>query len=1161
MKYFLVGKIMPGSESLSVTSSKVLLAMKITLFALLALVTAVHAEGKAQAVTLSFSQVSIEQVFEEITKQTNYRFLYSDEVVKAADLVTLNIRDADLQDVLKTVLGGQGLVYKVIAETVIVSLPRPTKKVTMNLKAEDDATVQQEEILISGKVMDATQAPLAEATVVVKGQSNIAAKTNEQGHFSLRVPRGAQVMITFLGFTQYEFTASGEGPFQIVMAENAAELHEVVVTALGIERDKKALGYATQSVGGDQLAEARQSNVINNLSGRVAGVQITGNSMPGSGAHVVIRGSGSVAGNNQPLIVLDGVPIDQATSRTHGGGLSEINPDNIKEMTVLKGPTAAALYGSRAANGVIMVTTKDGKGMKGIGVEFNTNHTFERPFIEPEFQNTYGGGTGYRTWYVDGRNGYDADGIRGTAGVDESWGQPMDGSLVPLWYSAPERVPLLPQPDNWDDFWETGRTGSYNVALSGSNDLGNFRLSVGRLDQQSIMYYNDYYRNNFKLNAGYNFTPKFHASVSAEYVRSGSDNRGYTGGSEFIWSHRHTDFTKLKNWEEYYDIQKLTFREGDFYPYANWQHEYFSNPYYSQKYLPNSNVKDRLVGNIALTYDFTDHLNLMVRSGTDYGMDNRTNIGGMERMKNNVTIKGSYDESAIIRQETNNDAILTFNKPISERFSLNIQAGAANRVNFYKQMGVDVNELTVDKLYNLENYASPVTPTNTLTKSEVNSLFGSAQVGFDNALFLDITARNDWSSTLPTDGNSFFYPSIALSAVLTDLFDIRSNVLSFAKIRASAAAVGSDGDPYMLQQVFLSQGLWAGSVPMYAASSEIANNGLKPESTAGQEYGLEMRLFNGKLSLDATYYSQVTTNQIFSVAISKSSGYDAQILNAGRVTNKGIEIMLSGTPIKTPSGFSWDLSFNFARNRNLVEELAEGLTNYTLGSQNGLTSEARVGEPYGTLYGRRYLRAPNGQIVYSNGLPQLEEGTFALGNIQPDWMGGFSNTFRYKSFSLSALVDVKMGGDIFDVGSGLARKTGQYIETVGGREEGVIGVGVKNVGTAAAPEYVTNDVIVDAMTFWNAQNPRTYHESGVFDASYVRLREATLSYSFPKGFLGNNFFQSLRLSVVGRNLLMFFRNHPHIDPEVDMKGGNAQGFASGQQPTTRNIGFNLNLTF
>jgi len=271
--------------------------------------------------------------------------------------------------------------------------------------------------------------------------------------------------------------------------------------------------------------------------------------------------------------------------------------------------------------------------------------------------------------------------------------------------------------------------------------------------------------------------------------------------------------------------------------------------------------------------------------------------------------------------------------------------------------------------------------------------------------------------------------------------------------------------------------------------------------------------------------------------------------------------MLSGTPNKTPSRFSWDLSFNFARNRNLVEELAEGLTNYTLGSQNGLTSEARVGEPYGTLYGRRYLRAPNGQIVYSNGLPQLEEGTFALGNIQPDWMGGFSNTFRYKSFSLSALVDVKMGGDIFDVGSGLARKTGQYIETVGGREEGVIGVGVKNVGTAAAPEYVTNDVIVDAMTFWNAQNPRTYHESGVFDASYVRLREATLSYSFPKGFLGNNFFQSLRLSVVGRNLLMFFRNHPHIDPEVDMKGGNAQGFASGQQPTTRNIGFNLNLTF
>ncbi|HSI77459.1 MAG TPA: SusC/RagA family TonB-linked outer membrane protein [Lunatimonas sp.] len=1014
---------------------------------------------------------------------------------------------------------------------------------------------------VTGKVLDENNDAIPGASVLIKGTTRGAA-TDLDGDFSLTLSGEENILeISFIGYIKKEVVVGNQTSLTVSLIPDSQALSEVVVTAFGMEREKKALGYTTQAIDGSALAEARQGNIVNNLSGRIAGVQINSNSMPGSGSHVVIRGSSSVSGNNQPLVVVDGVPIEQTDSRRYGGGLSEINPDNIKEINVLKGATAAALYGSRAANGVIMVTTKDGSGTKGIGVEINSNTTFDRPFISPNFQNTYAGGAGYRTWYVDGRNGFDADGIRGTAGVDESWGAPMDGRLVPLWYSAPDRVPLLPQSNNWNEFWETGRSVQNNISVSGANDKGNFRLSIGRLDQTSIMYNNDFYRNNFKFNSGYNFTDKLNVTLSAEYIKSGSDNRNFTSSSDFIWAHRHTDYEKLRNWDQYYDIQRATFRPGDDYPYANWQHEYFQNPFFGQDRYTNANEKNRLVGNIAATYKFNDALSLMVRSGTDFWSDNRTNVTSVERTKNFVRILGAYTQNNMMSQETNSDFILNYNKTIASKFSINAQAGAINRTQNYSMNMVNVRELTIDGLYNLGNYASPVVPSSEIQKRVVNSVFGAAQFGYNNSIFLDITGRNDWSSTLPVDGNSFFYPSVALSAVITDMFDIQSKFLSFAKLRGSLAQVGADADPYQLMQTFAAQGLWAGTTPTYAASPTIFNRNLKPEQTVGQEVGLDLRFLNGRIGLDMTYYHQATTNQILPVAISNASGYQQQILNAGKVTNQGLEVMLTGAILQNRGGLNWDVAVNFARNRNLVVELAEGLENYTLGSQNSVTSEARVGEPFGTFYGRRYLRSPDGEIVHNNGLPLLEAGTFELGNIQPDWIGGISNTFMYRNFSFGTLIDIRMGGDIFDVGTGLARKTGMYEETAIGREEGVIGAGVKNIGTDENPSYVTNDVIIPAATFWNATNPRNYHEAGMFDGSFIKLREVTFGYTFPQSLLSKTFIEGIRLSVVGRNVAMLFRNHPHMDPEVDMKGGNAQGFASGEQPSTRNIGFNLNLTF
>jgi outer membrane receptor protein involved in Fe transport len=475
-----------------------------------------------------------------------------------------------------------------------------------------------------------------------------------------------------------------------------------------------------------------------------------------------------------------------------------------------------------------------------------------------------------------------------------------------------------------------------------------------------------------------------------------------------------------------------------------------------------------------------------------------------------------------------------------------------------------VGELVVDGIYNASNSVPSLnTIQSSIRKSEVQSLFAAANFGWRNMLFLDLTARNDWSSTLPSNDRSYFYPSASVSAVVTDLLNVQSDVLTFAKLRASLAQVGNDANPYQLAQTFESSGSWNGSLPKFAESVSIANSGLKPEITTGLEFGADMRFFRGKVGLDVTYYNQTTQNQILGVEISKSSGYDRRILNAGEITNKGIELTLSGTPIKLDNGFSWNVSLNYARNRNKVNALAEGLTTYILASQRGMTSEARVGQPYGTLCGVAFERDPNGQIVYGrNGLPLRQSTQQIIGNIQPDWTGGMLNTFQYKGFTLTALIDVRMGGDIYDEGTGTGRWTGQYAETALGREEGVIGKGVQKItATDGSVSYEPNTIIVTANQMYAYNNPRNYHESAIFDASYVKLRELSLGYNIPSALIKKLHLQSAKLSLVGRNVWMMFKNTPHVDPEFDSKGGNAQGFGYGELPSSRSIGVNLNLSF
>jgi len=1056
------------------------------------------------------------------------------------------------------------------------------------------ATAQER--TVAGMVISSTdETPLTGVTVMIKGTTQ-GAITDADGGFSLQVPGSeTYLVVSYIGFETQEVAIGDKESLKITLQESDMTLDEVVVTAFGLERDKKALGYAVQEVESTELSEARSINVVNNLSGKVAGVQINSSAAAGGGSQVLIRGVSSILGNNQPLYVIDGVPMegdfaqpisDNRDNVVYGGGVSELNPDNIESMTVLKGANAAALYGSRAANGVILITTKSGKGTKGLGVEYNTNMTWDNPFVVPEFQNIYGGGNGYVTWYADGRNGGITDPMAieqfrnaypeeryplvGTAGVDESWGAPMDGRLVRHWWSGEEVAPLVPAPDSWENFFETGQMMTHNIALAGSNEQGSFRLSMGRTDQDGILHNNDFYRNNFRLNAGYNLTEKLNVRVSSEYIKSGSGNRqNPTLWEHQTWHHRHDDWGKLRDYEDYMDVH-IT-REGDDYPYANWQHSFAMNRFYEQRYMTDANEKDRILGNIALTYQFTDYLSLMLRSGTDFWTDTRVSVTRHAQTKNFVSRTEAFSEEVLKRQESNSDFILTFDKGFGP-LSVNAQVGGVHRTNEYKRNFIGVNDLTINGLYNVANNATVNTNRSTIEEREINSLFGAVSLGYKGYLFLDVTGRNDWSSTLPADNNSYFYPSVSLSGIVTDMLGIQSPILTYAKLRGSWAQVGNDTDPYRLTQTFVPRDPWDASTPTFSESVSIANSDLRPELTTSFEVGADLRFLNARLGLDVTYYNQVTTDQIINISVSKATGYDSKLINAGEIANSGIEIMLYGTPVKLANGFTWDINVNFARNTNEVRELftdANGnvLESLVLTSRRGLSLEARINEPYGSFYGSAYQRVEEGpfagQIIFEDGIPQTQSDLQVLGNVIPDFIGGIQNTFSWKGVTVSALIDARIGGEIADESSSTGMQTGIYPITAIGREEGVIGVGVKNIGSEESPQYVPNDVVRPTKSVTRMLSVRSVNEGAIFDASYVKLREVRVGYTFPSGLLAKTgFLKGASLSFVGRNVAMLFNAHSQIDPEMSFYGGNLVGALNYVSlPSTRSLGFNLNLRF
>lgn len=1045
-----------------------------------------------------------------------------------------------------------------------------------------------QQVRVTGKVTDASNEPLPGATVVVKGTTR-GTVADVDGSYAIDASASETLVFSFVGFETIERIVGNASVIDVTLTEGVA-LNEVVVTALGVERETKALGYSVQAVDGSKFTEARETNVINSLSGRVAGVQITNSSSGiGGSTRVTIRGESSLNINaNQPLFVVDGVPISNNIVGSSGSGnqevdygnaAGEINPDDIASMTVLKGPAAAALYGSRAANGAILITTKSGKGKKGLGVTINSNTTFENPLRLPQWQNKYGQGNNGQFSFVNGAGSGIAD------GVDESWGPDLTAGLLIPQYDSPRSAagfrggdlnapagstitatPWIAQPDNINDFFQTGVTLSNNISLEGANEKSNIRLSWTNLDQKGIVPNTDLKRNSIALNGGINVTDKLSVNSTINYQRTNSGNRpSISYGTEnlmylWIWYGRQVNTNTLRD----YWMRGL---EG--VQQFNYNYNYHDNPYFNVFENTNGQSKDRIYGNISATYRFTPKLSLMLRTGLDtYNeLRDRKRAFSTQRFP-----RGNYREDDVYFSEMNSDFLLTYSETTKPVWSYSIALGgnAMRQENRYVQTVAP--QLLIPGIYNFTNTAVNLQVNQFIGEKRINSLYGFGQIGYKNVLFLDVTGRNDWSSTLPITNNSYFYPSATLSAVISDMVTLPS-AISFLKLRGAFAEVGNDTDPYSLSNVYNSAVAW-GTIQAKTESNRLSNADLKPERTGSFETGIDIRFLEGRLGFDFTYFDNRTRNQIIPIELDIATGYASRIINAGEIQNKGIEAVLNARVVQN-SKLTWDVTANFTRTRGYVLELTEGLDTYTLTGRNGANIQARIGERMGNIYGAGFARVEDpsspyfGQIIHNTSGTPITDPTLKLqGNYNPDWMLGLANSLNYKGISLGFLFDYRHGGIVVSRTKTIGSTSGQLEETLFGRENGydlnVEGNGIISEGVIrnADGSFTPNTIKITSRNWHNRYYERNNVEAAKYDATFLKLREVTIGYTIPKSLLSRIPVQDVKISLVARNLALWTEN-PHFDPETLAMGGGTliPGVEDMSFPSTRSIGFNLNVKF
>ena len=1112
-----------------------------------------------QKVSFIATAADAAMLMESLQTQTDYVFSFEKPVMSAVKLSNIRFENKPLREVLRFLQDKHQLSFLVAGKNIAVKKGIVLKKEN---KSEQEGPGE-----ITGRVKDEqTGEGIPGAVIVVGGKTAVA---DSSGVFTILLPEGNNaVLISSVGYiTQTIPSATLNGTVSIVLKRDAAQLDNVIVTALGIRREEKSLGYAATTLSEKTVKDARTTNWANSLTGKVAGLNIMGaGAGPMGSARITLRGESSLTlDNNQALIVIDGVPISSKITGTgftshlsndnpvdYGSNVSDINPDDIEKISVLKGPGATALYGSRAAGGAIIITTKSGSKNKGLGITYNVNASIEDVNRWPDYQYEYGEGR-VDTYYSYG-DSPDGANTSTSAGGGRSWGPKYNGQMYFQYNpNSPdgkptERTPWVPYEDSRKGYFQTGHTVTNNISIEGGGDKGNARLSITHLKNEWIIPNTGYERINAALSVNQKITDKLKISGKINYAHKESDNlpaAGYNNQTLMYFLIIGTTTNVKPEWHKPYWMpgQEQLVQRRPFYAGPD-------NPWLIMYEMLNKMKKNSVTGNISATYEFTPNLELMVRSGVDMGAEFRSQQRPFSMTK---YPRGMFRTQDVVSYEVNTDALLTYRSQLSPAFKYTVSAGANAMRQSYDLAAINADQLSQPGVYQSSNSLDPAVGDPQRSKKAINSVYGLGQLSYEEKIFLDITGRNDWSSALPYKNNSFFYPSVSTSFVLDQLIHLPA-AISFAKLRLSWAQVGNDTRPYQTSKYY--DGIYGNS---FTNPTTLFNGDLKPEITSSFEAGVDVRFFKNRLGIDVAAYTNNSRNQIIAIPMDQTSGYYNKMVNAGLINSRGVEVKITGKPIEGRN-FSWTSTLTWSMNRSYVKELADGITSQVIFAHGtDVTVEARVGGRMGDLYGKGFQRSPEGKIIYtSTGVPApLDPVARKWGNAFADWKAGLLNEFSFKNVRISLLLDGQKGGNLFSQTNHKNSEFGNTKNTLYGRDGGIVGDGVV---LGADNKYTPNTVKVAARAYYENVYARSNAEMNIFDASFLKIRELRFEYSLPQSWMNKIHFKQTLIALYGRELFNF-TNFPGFDPE----GGNLNsgtltpGVELAQFPSARSIG--VNLTF
>ena len=1141
---------------------------KLWFFTILVLLQVSFETPKAQAqqspadkrITFAAEGITLRDAFAQLEHVSGMSISYNNSLLNDKKIVQINKAERSVQETLTLLLRGSLFTFKLSGKNNILIVKRGADRGR-----------------ISGRIVDESGQPLPGASVRVPGTQAYAQAENDGTYKLDIVPGSYTVEYSFISFEtlkkeKVNVVLGQATPLNVTLKVSTNDLQEVVVTALGIKRESKSLGYSATTISGGQLTNAISNNWTDALSGKVAGLNLVrSNGGPQGSNQIILRGENNLTGDNSALIVVDGVVINQGSGRStsygekgylatetpvdFGSGLNDINPEDIESVTVLKGPGAAALYGQRGANGAIIVTTKSGVSRKGIGVTFNSNTSFESVNRWPDLQYEYGQGTDGDNYYS-----YDAsaDGAS-TRSTSSAWGPKFNGQQYfqydPVTHKQNTvRTPWVPYVNDSRKFFDTGRTLTNSITLDGGNANTSARFSATNVNNEWIIPNTGYKRTSAALSVSTKITDKLQLSAKVNYNRNTSDNlpsTGYNNQSIMYWYMFWEPNAPVSWLKDYWLPGQQNIKQS--YPFSSFP----DNPYLIANEMLNGARRNVVTGNVSATYKFSDALSLMIRTSVDMSNEQRSQQRPFDTEKFN---KGMFRSQSIYSQELNSDFLLKYTKKVSKDIEISASAGGSTLKNTYDKSDLRADSLSYAGVYSLANAAGVVVPLPYKSQYAINSFYGLLTASYKDFLFLDVTGRNDWNSVLATANStsnvSFFYPSVNGSLILSELFKL-PKAISYAKLRASVAGVGSGGnDAYRTSYSY-------NPVPNYdgglANPTSLANPLLESLYTTSYEVGTEMRFLKNRIGLDLTLYKGNTKSQILTSTVDAASGYTTALVNAGLVRNKGIEIAMNGTPLQSRTGLNWTINGTFAANRNQIIELTDELNQLIL--QNGPGGRgaiiAKPGGSMGDLYGRGYERAPDGQIIYdTNGYPKLTADSKYIGNTNPQWKASIGNTFKYKQFSVNFLIDAQYGGVGYSLTAAVMAEQGKTKNTLPGRYNGIIGNGVQQ---NADGSFRPNDVVSkDAAVYYNAHFGRDNVEGATYSTDFLKLREARFDYALSPKLVSRLGLQRASFGVYGRDLFMV-TTWPGFDPEFGTLNGSEinKGFEYGQFPSTRSIGLNV----